>query len=60
MNLVDYIIATVIVLILGLSGWFVRRSRKKGEMCIGCPDNCACSQQNCNGSCKHCRETEEQ
>lgn len=56
MNPVDYIIIAVIVLILGLSGWFIWKSKKSGKKCIGCPDSCACASGNCGGSCTGCKE----
>ena len=51
MNIVDYVIIAVILLTLGFSGWFIWKSKKSGKKCIGCPDNCACSQSNC--TCSH-------
>ena len=54
MNIVDYIIIAVIVLILGFSVWFIRKSRKSGKKCIGCPDSCACSSGNCGCGCGGC------
>ena len=56
MKPVDYIILAVIAVILGLAVWLIRRSAKKGTSCIGCPDNCACSQGNCGG-CRGCNRT---
>ena len=55
MNAVDYIILAVIMLILGGSVWFIRKSKKSGKKCIGCPDSCACSAGNCGG-CTGCKE----
>ena len=54
MNIVDYIIVAVILLILGFSGWFIWKSKKSGKKCIGCPDSCACAKGNCSGSCNGC------
>ena len=55
MNAVDYIILAVIVLILGGAVWFIRKAKKSGKKCIGCPDSCACSAGNCGG-CTGCTE----
>lgn len=52
MNPIDYVIIAVIVLIIGLAGWFMYRSKKSGKKCIGCPDSCACS--GCSGACSGC------
>jgi hypothetical protein len=49
MNIADYIIIAVIVLILGAAGWYIYRSKKSGKKCIGCPDSGTCS-----GSCSSC------
>ena len=54
MNPVDYVIIAVIALILGLSGWFIRKSRKSGKKCIGCPDGCSCSSKNGKSGCGSC------
>ena len=54
MNAVDYIIIAVIVLVLGLAGFAIYKSKKSGKKCIGCPDSCACSQSNCTGGCSGC------
>lgn len=51
MNPVDYIIITVIVVIVALAGLFVYKSKKSGKKCIGCPDGCACGE---SGGCSGC------
>ena len=48
MNPVDYIIIAVVVLILGFSAWFIWKSKKSGQKCIGCPNGGSCS-GNCGG-----------
>lgn len=52
MEIVDIIIIAVILAILGAAAWYVRRSRKKGGKCIGCPDGYACSGK--EGGCGTC------
>ncbi len=47
MGFVDYAMIAVIVLIIGAAVWYVRRAKKKGRKCIGCPENCA----GCSGNC---------
>ena len=56
MNAVDYIIIAVIVLVLGLAGFAIYKSKKSGKKCMGCPDSCACSSGNCGGGCTGCSD----
>lgn len=56
MEAIDIIIILVIGAILGVTLWYVRKAKKNGKKCIGCPDNCACSHSNCNGGCTGCRQ----
>lgn len=53
MNPADWIVVAVIVLILGLSGFYIYKSKKSGRKCIGCPDSGSCSGAcgNCNCNC---------
>ena len=53
MNPVDYIIIAIVVLILGLSAWFIWKSKKSDKKCIGCPDSGSCS-GGCSGNCAGC------
>ncbi len=43
MQLIDIVIAAVILAILGLCVLFIYRSKKQGNKCIGCPDGGKCS-----------------
>ncbi len=56
MNPVDMIVAAVILAVVGVSVWYIRKTRKAGKKCIGCPDSCACSGGNCSGGCTGCKE----
>ena len=38
----DLIIAAIILVIVGLAGWYVIKAKKSGRKCIGCPDGCSC------------------
>jgi len=49
MDPIDYAIIAVIVLILGSAIFYIRKARKSGKKCIGCPDSGSCS-----GSCGTC------
>jgi len=55
MNPIDYIIIAIVVLILGFSLWFIRKSKKSGKKCIGCPSGSNCS--NGCGNCAGCGNT---
>ena len=54
MELIDYVLLAVVVIILGLAGWYIYKAKKNGKKCIGCPDSCACSSGNCSGGCSGC------
>ena len=47
--MIDYIIIGIILVIIGLSAWYIISQKKKGVKCIGCP-----SSKNCSGNCKGC------
>ena len=51
MSLIDYVIIAVVVAILGLAAWYIRRAKKKGVKCIGCPSGGTCS-----GKCAGCTQ----
>lgn len=48
MNYIDILTVAIIVVILGLAIGYIRRAKKKGIKCIGCPDGAKCS-GNCCG-----------
>ena len=48
----DFIAAAIIALILGLAILYIRKEKKRGVKCIGCPEGCSCSGK-C-GSCGGC------
>ena len=48
----DFIVIAILMVILGLAAWYIIRSKKRGQKCIGCPNKCGCPEVNkCNG-CK--------
>ncbi|MBE6939358.1 MAG: FeoB-associated Cys-rich membrane protein [Ruminococcaceae bacterium] len=49
MKPIDFLIIAVVVVILGSVLWYLRRAKKKGVKCIGCPDGAKCS-----GACSGC------
>lgn len=56
--MMDYIAAAIIVLVLGTVSIYVRRARKRGRKCIGCPGGCACSAGKTGEACSACRSRE--
>lgn len=52
--MIDYIIIGIVLLIAGLSTFFIVMQKKKGVKCIGCPDSKSCN-GNCSGCC-HCNK----
>lgn len=49
MNLVDYIIIAVVLVIVGGAALYIYKAKKSGKKCIGCPDSGSCS-----GKCGSC------
>ena len=53
MNPIDYLILAIIVLIIGSVLLYIRKAKKKGIRCIGCPDGGKCP-GSCGGNCGGC------
>ncbi len=49
MKLVDILVIAAIALIIGSVVVYIRKAKKKGIKCIGCPDGASC-----NGHCSGC------
>ncbi len=47
--MIDAIIILIVLMILGTAIWYIRRQKKKGAKCIGCPYAGACAKQKQNG-----------
>ena len=54
MNPVDLIVIAVIAGVIGFAVWYIRRSKKKGVQCVGCPDAKTCASKGCSGNCSGC------
>ena len=54
MNPVDLIVIAVIAGVIGFAVWYIRRSKKKGVQCVGCPDAKTCESKGCSGNCSGC------
>lgn len=50
--MVNLIAFAVIALIVGGAAWYVRKEKKRGVRCVGCPDGGSCG-GNCSG-CSGC------
>ncbi len=46
----NVIIIAVVVLIVGLAGFYIYKAKKSGKKCIGCPDSGSCK----SGGCSSC------
>lgn len=49
MKLIDYVVLGIILLILSSVFWYIRKAKKKGTKCIGCP-----CRESCSGNCGNC------
>ena len=49
--MINFIIVAVVVAIVILAGLYIRKEKKKGPQCIGCPCSGSCSGENACCSC---------
>jgi len=56
MKPIDFIVLGIVALIITAIVMYIRKKKKKGMMCIGCPDSgkCAGKCTGCPGSCSAC------
>ncbi len=52
MNGIDYLVIGVILVIIGAAVLYIRKAKKKGAKCIGCPDSGTCSGKCAGCSCR--------
>ena len=52
MQLIDYILIAVLILVIGSVLYYIRKQKKKGAVCIGCPHA-----KKCGGSCEKKQES---
>lgn len=50
MNLVDIIVVIVVLAIIGAAVMYIRKEKKRGVRCVGCPSAGQCS-GHCSGGC---------
>ena len=46
----DFIIAGIILIIVGIAVAYIVKAKKSGAKCIGCPDGCSCSGKSAGAS----------
>lgn len=46
----NFLVIAIVILILGSAILYIRREKKKGIQCIGCPDS-----KTCSGNCADCQ-----
>ena len=44
----NIIVVAIVALIVGLAVWYIRKEKRRGVQCVGCPDSKTCS-GNCAG-----------
>ena len=54
----NIVIIVILVVILGLAGWYIYKAKKNGKKCIGCPEGCSCSAKNTSCACSCCEHKE--
>lgn len=47
----NLIIIAVVALIIGLAVSYIRKEKKRGVKCIGCPNGCSCSAKEMPSGC---------
>ena len=57
--MIDFVIALLILAIVGGASFYIYRAKKSGKKCIGCPDSATCGKYNdnvssCGGNCSFC------
>ena len=45
----NFIIIAILLIVIGFAGFYLFRTRKKGNKCIGCPHSMECSSKDKNG-----------
>lgn len=50
MGMADWIIIGILVIVIGAAILYIRKAKKSGAKCIGCPDGGSCAAKNCGGT----------
>ena len=51
----NFIVIAIVAVILAAAIWYIRKEKRKGSRCIGCPSGGTCCSE-CKGCCGKCRE----
>lgn len=51
-SMIDIIVTLVLALILGGALWYIRKEKKRGVMCIGCPAAGTCAKRQKGEACE--------
>ena len=54
MNIADFLVIVLILGILGSVALFLRKQKKKGVKCVGCPASGSCAAGGCGSKCPGC------
>ena len=49
----NILVIAIVALIVSLAVWYIRKEKRRGVQCVGCPDSKTCSGQcgSCSGCC---------
>ncbi len=50
----DFIVVGILVIIVGAAIIYIRKAKKSGAKCIGCPSGCSCSVKKAEGTKCNC------
>lgn len=54
----DYIVAAVVLIIVGIALLYIYKAKKSGVKCIGCPSGANCPSKGNGGKCSCEKESE--
>lgn len=46
----NIIVIATVALVIGFAVWYIRKEKRRGVQCVGCPDS-----KTCSGQCAGCR-----
>ena len=54
----NIIVIAVVAAILGAAIWYIRKEKRQGAHCVGCPHTASCGSKcsSCSGCCGKCSE----
>ena len=54
----NIIVIAVVAAILGAAIWYIRKEKRQGAHCVGCPHAASCGSKcsSCSGCCGKCSE----